>query len=73
MKLRPSFKYASAERPQKAEKSYSDFKATELYCSKCRRAVPVKERHLLYLPAGDLYDYVCSVCGTSVGSRKTEE
>ncbi|NMC61591.1 MAG: cytoplasmic protein [SAR324 cluster bacterium] len=53
------------------EASYRDFQATELFCPKCQRAVPVKERHLLYLPTGDLFDYICTVCGESLGTRST--
>lgn len=50
--------------------AYRDFTATELYCPKCRQAMAVREKMLLVLPDGDLFDYVCSKCGTSVGSRK---
>jgi hypothetical protein len=49
--------------------TYRDFDATELYCPKCRRAVPVRKRLLLILPEGDKYDYSCAVCGTSVGDK----
>jgi endogenous inhibitor of DNA gyrase (YacG/DUF329 family) len=48
---------------------YSDFDATELYCPKCRKAVPVRKRLLLVLSNGDKYDYFCPVCGTSVGDK----
>ena len=34
--------------------------------------MPVRERLLLVLPDGDLYDYLCQGCGSSVGS-KTEK
>jgi hypothetical protein len=49
--------------------SYREFDATELYCPKCRRAVPVRKRLLIVLPEGDKYDYFCSICGTSVGDK----
>lgn len=48
---------------------YRDFDATELYCPKCRRAVPVRKRLLLVLAEGDRYDYSCAYCGTSVGDK----
>jgi hypothetical protein len=48
---------------------FDQFKATLLYCSKCRRAMPVRERLLLVLPDGDLYDYTCEACHSSVGSK----
>jgi len=49
--------------------SYRDFDATELYCPKCRKAVPVKKRLLLVLSNGDKYDYSCVFCDTSVGDK----
>jgi len=49
--------------------TYSDFDATELYCPKCRQAVPVRKRLLLVLSNGDKYDYSCVYCGTSVGDK----
>ena len=50
---------------------FDQFNATTLYCHKCRSANPVRERLLLVLPDGDLYEYVCARCGTSVGKKKT--
>jgi len=47
--------------------------ASELYCPKCRKASPVREKLLLVLPDGELHEYICAVCGTSVGERKTRE
>ena len=49
---------------------YRDFQATELFCNRCRSAQPVRERLLLVLPDGELREYLCRVCGSSVGSRK---
>lgn len=49
--------------------AYDDFDATELYCPKCRKAVPVRKRLLLILSNGDKYDYSCVYCGTSVGDK----
>lgn len=49
--------------------AYRDFDATELYCPKCRRAVPVRKKLLLILSNGDKYDYSCVHCGTSVGDK----
>ncbi len=50
-------------------KAYNDFDATELYCPRCKRAVPVRKRLLLLLTGGDKYDYTCVYCGTSVGDK----
>ena len=48
---------------------YDEFEASELFCSRCRKAQPVRKRLLLVLPGGNKYDYLCSVCGNSVGSK----
>jgi hypothetical protein len=52
-----------------AKEQYRDFEATELFCPRCRRAVPVRKRLLLVLPEGDKYNYSCVFCGTSVGDK----
>ena len=53
--------------------TYRDFEATELFCPKCRRAVPVRKRLLLVLSNGDKYDYSCRICGTSVGDKMVSQ
>ena len=50
--------------------SFGEFQATELFCNRCRSAQPVRERLLLVLPDGELREYLCARCGSSVGSRK---
>ncbi|MCE5262868.1 MAG: cytoplasmic protein [Deltaproteobacteria bacterium] len=55
------------------KEQYRDFDATELFCPKCRRAVPVRKRLLLVLSNGDKYDYSCVYCGTSVGDKVVKE
>lgn len=54
------------------EQSFDQFNAALLYCNKCGRAMPVRQRLLLVLPEGELYDYTCQKCNSSVGS-KTEK
>lgn len=49
---------------------FGEFTASELYCPKCARAQRVRQRLLLYLPDGVLYEYLCSGCGSSLGERK---
>lgn len=51
------------------ERSFDQFKAALLYCTKCGKAMPVRERLLLVLPDGELYDYTCEGCNSSVGSK----
>lgn len=48
---------------------FGAFTASELYCPKCRKAQPVRERLLLVLPTGELHEYLCSQCATSLGER----
>ena len=59
-------------RPTRAQplQSFSEFQATTLFCGGCRAARPVRERLLLVLPEGELYEYLCTACGASVGTRK---
>jgi hypothetical protein len=44
--------------------------ASVLFCNRCRAPRPVRERLLLVLPDGELNEYLCAACGSSVGSRK---
>lgn len=48
---------------------FGNFTASELYCPKCRRAQPVRERLLLVLPNGELHEFLCVRCATSLGKR----
>jgi hypothetical protein len=48
---------------------YDQFEATELYCPRCRQAMPVRKRLLLVLPEGDKYEYLCAACLTPVGDK----
>ncbi len=51
------------------KRQFGAFRASELYCPKCKASQPVRERLLLVLPSGELHEYVCSRCATSVGTR----
>ena len=52
---------------------YDEFEATELFCAECKRATPVRKRLLIVLPTGNKYDYLCTVCGSSVGSKMDDD
>ncbi|MGD8230067.1 MAG: hypothetical protein PVI20_19985, partial [Desulfobacteraceae bacterium] len=52
--------------PGRGRADFDEFEATELYCPKCGRAVPVRKSLLLILPEGDKYEYRCQHCGTTV-------
>ncbi len=56
-------------RQENRQGMFKELDATELYCPKCKRAVPVRKRLLLVLPEGDKYEYLCSICAEPVGSK----
>jgi hypothetical protein len=60
------------DHPGDEPREFEDFQATQLFCSRCRGAQPVRERLLLVLPDGELREYLCGACGASVGSRRVE-
>lgn len=48
---------------------FNKLTASEIYCPKCRASQPVRERLLLVLPSGELYEFLCTRCGSSLGKR----
>jgi hypothetical protein len=48
---------------------FGAFTASELYCPKCGKSQPVRERLLLVLPSGELHEFLCTKCATSLGKR----
>jgi hypothetical protein len=61
---------AHRRRPPAPREDFEEFQASALYCPRCRSAQPVRERLLLILPDGELREYLCGTCGTSVGERR---
>lgn len=53
------------------KEDFGDFYASELFCPRCQVPVPVRERLLLILPDGEIYEYLCKQCGTPVGEKTT--
>jgi hypothetical protein len=53
-----------------SQKQFENFTASSLYCDKCKAAMPVRERLLLVLPDKEVFDYLCTGCASSVGSRE---
>ena len=51
------------------QEQFKNFTASELYCPKCGRAQPVRERLLLVLPSGELHEFLCVRCASSLGKR----
>lgn len=60
-------RYRNPSPPRQGQ--FESFDASELFCGKCRRSMPVRKRLLLVLPEGEKYDYVCQRCGESVGTH----
>ena len=52
------------------QQQFETFTASSLYCDKCKAAMPVRERLLLVLPDREIFDYLCTECGSSVGRRE---
>jgi hypothetical protein len=62
-----------SRRPPDEQADFESFRASLLFCPKCRQATPTRERLLLVLPTGNLYEYLCVQCGTSTGSKTAKE
>ena len=54
-------------------KQFETLRASSLYCNRCKTAMPVRERLLLVLPDKEIYDYLCTGCGDSLGQREVSE
>jgi len=52
---------------------FDEFEASELFCAHCKQARPVRRRLLIVLPEGNKFEYLCSVCGESVGSKMDDD
>ena len=52
---------------------FEDFRASALYCPRCRQAMPVRSRLLLVLPDGELHEYLCQACATSLGTKTVKQ
>jgi hypothetical protein len=53
-----------------SQQQFENLTASSLYCDKCKAAMPVRERLLLVLPDKEIFDYLCTACGSSVGQRE---
>jgi uncharacterized protein YbaR (Trm112 family) len=56
-----------------SSRTETGLEASELYCPRCKAAMPVRERLLLVLPDGELHEYLCVRCGSSLGERTTRQ
>jgi len=71
--MQQPFIYTTLEDQRQEQSSYKEFEASELYCPKCAKAVPVVKHLLLILPEGDKYEYRCRFCGTPVGEKMDKQ
>lgn len=70
MRDRPfDFVPTNRQAPREGRADFDQLEAMELYCPRCRRAVPVRKFLLLILPDGDKYEYRCQYCGAKVGDK----
>src|ERR1700719_850164 len=53
-----------------SQQQFENFTASTLYCEKCKATMPVRERLLLVLRDKEIFDYLCTGCGSSVGRRE---
>ena len=51
-------------------RQFENFRASSLFCNKCRQAMPVREKLLLILPDKEIFDYLCTGCASSLGQRE---
>lgn len=51
-------------------RQFENFRASSLFCPRCAKAMPVREKLLLVLPDKDLFEYHCTGCEDVVGSRE---
>lgn len=65
--------YAKQPQGGRNQGAYKEFDATELFCPRCRKAVPVRKRLLLVLPEGEKFEYLCAFCSTTVGTKISRE
>jgi hypothetical protein len=48
---------------------FQQLEASAIYCPRCRQAMPVRKRLLLVLLDREMYEYLCTGCGTSVAKK----
>ena len=49
---------------------FEQLEAVTLYCRQCNQAMPVRKRLLLVMLEDELYEYICSGCGSSLGQKR---
>ena len=49
--------------------SFQQLEASSLYCPRCKVAVPVRKRLLIILPEGEKFEYLCTRCAETLGTK----
>ena len=52
------------------QKDFEELEASQLFCPTCRRAMPVRKRLFLVLLDKEMFDYICTGCGSVVGKKE---
>lgn len=61
---------AAPEPIEEGVPQFDNFRAARLYCPKCGGPREVRERLLLVLPNKEIFDYLCTGCASSLGTRE---
>jgi hypothetical protein len=56
-------------RPERP-KDFEDLEASQLFCPTCRRAMPVRKRLFLVLLDKEIFEYICTRCGSVLGKKE---
>jgi len=56
--------------PPNEQKDFEDFEASQLCCSTGNRAMPARKRLFLVLLDKEIFDYICTRCGSVVGKKE---
>jgi len=56
--------------PLDEQKDFEDLEASQLFCPTCKRAMPVGKRLLVVLLDKEIFDYICTGCGSAVGKKE---
>ena len=54
--------------PQRRD--FEDLEVSQVYCQKCKQAMPVRKRLLLVLLDKETFDYVCTGCGSPIAKKE---
>lgn len=68
-KLNPPGSLESFASEAEEADGYGSLEASMLLCPNCLEAMPVRKRLLLVLPEGEKYEYLCSRCSSTCGTK----